>query len=280
VSAIVLSFSSYKAYKTCPKSYLLSRVERRRPVEPDYTGTLPGNVVHDLAEAYFKSSPDKQDLRTHFFDSAFDEKFKEHARSDGIRIGPDSQFKTEAEARQLIEQCRDNMVDMIRQYGLDSGDRISEGWFGTWKTPLALGEGLLVSGAFDLLHTVSDISRLFDFKASVSPYRLDPDQLTLYTMAIKRKLGISPAMAGFFCFRMRKVLWHRITPEMESNLQAAMLRAVEKIEALDLPATPSLKVCGTCDYWNTCEESSITAAPKMQPSRPEEFLVSEESVEL
>jgi len=273
---LVLSFSSWKTYKDCPAQYFKSRIAREKvpPEEYDITGTVPGTVVDSLAQYYFDRVERGYKPSTFMFDKdnkKFQEVFDHHIDKPGVHLHEESFAETVDEARDFIGELAENLADMIQAERLlegqnfilaekrsDFGKKESNPTeFGSWHTPLVINDWLSVSGAFDLYSAQERHipGRLVDWKASRSRHYLDPQQLRLYTIALKRKWGIDVGMAGFILFRIQDKIWYNFTKTQLDETVDQFVSVAKKIDAEEFDYTPTEAACRLCDFRNVCEKS-------------------------
>jgi len=280
---LVLSFSAAKLYWDCAGAYFRRYILREKsPEDKDETGTVPGNVVDQLARHFFYRVRNGYGAAKFMFDKdskSFNEKLSEYLEAPYIYLGEGTFAENEEEAKEVIGEMALNLSDMISKENLYKGkevilseDRKGTTKFGTYNNPLEVNEYLRISGAFDLYTSVNKetAGRLIDYKASNSTHYVDPHQLKLYQFALKKKWGLKTAMAGFMLFKLNRTLWHRFDDASIESTLDKFTRTAQSIVAGEFEYTPSVASCRLCPYRTNCSESMYVAEdkPKKRKVKP------------
>ena len=260
----VVSYSSLNTYATCPFSYYLKYIIRESQEEADFTGTVPGNVAHSLAEQFFEFKNKAGIVDWDIFDKNFNATFKKFIKSPNVHLSKDAFAASIPEAQRKVKMWTENLVDMIKQHGLVRDVTISEFRFGSHKNPLRLTDKLLFTGGPDIFSSdsMNKPGILVDFKASDSSFHINDKQIFLYALALKKDLGVDVSMAGFFLFKSREAVWRRVSQERLSETIAWAESIVDNIVAENFEPTPSKSACNLCPFKKTCEHSSYRCARK------------------
>ena len=247
----VLSYSSYSTYKQCPHRYYLEKVEKVPLVQEDITYTVPGRIVHDAAEHYFKTGSMEQ----------FDVKSLEDRLSDmghWSTVNYDKAYGSYDKALSLLTKSAQNLQTFLLTREKDKRF-MSEQWFGVWNAPLYLSDNLAIQGAADLIEVnPNGTALLYDFKTSWNTNNLSRDQLLLYVIAAKKKWDINVTMTSFFLLPTNKQNFFTFTEEDKTELLARFQRAADDIltNREKLPATKNDK-CKFCPFYDTCDANRI-----------------------
>ena len=247
----VLSYSAYSVYKQCPHRYYLEKVEKVPLKQEDITYTVPGRIVHDAAEHYFKTGSMEQ----------FDVKSLEDRLSDmghWSTVNYDKAYGSYDKALNLLTKSAQNLQAFLLTREKDK-KFMSEQWFGVWNAPLYLSDNLAVQGAPDLIEiNPNGTALLYDYKTSWNTSNLSRDQLLLYTIAAKLKWDVNVTMSSFFLLPTNKQNFFTFTDadktELLNRLQNTANEILTKKE--NLPATKNDK-CKFCPFYDTCEANQV-----------------------
>lgn len=255
----VVSYSSLNTYATCPYSYFLKYIIRESQEEADFTGAVPGNVAHNLAEQFFEFKNKAGIVDWDIFEKNFNATFKKYIKSPNVHFSKNAFASSVSEAQRKVKMWTENLVDMIKQHGLVRNVTISEFRFGSYKNPLKLSDKLFFTGGPDIFSSDSmdKPGILVDYKASDSSFHINEKQIFLYALALKKDLGVDVSMAGFFLFKSREAVWRRVSKERLSETIAWAESIVENIVAENFDASPSKSACNLCPFKKTCEHSSF-----------------------
>lgn len=254
----IVSYSSLDCYAKCPFSYYLKYVIRESQGEADYTGTVPGNVAHKLAENMFKHKDATGVLDFGIFEREFDSVFYKYAKGHNVYFNKDSFAPNIEQARTKVKDWADNLCGMIQTSKLAEQYTISEFRFGHHKNPLAITPKLLFTGGPDLFSSVSRDTPgvLVDYKATDSSFHLNEKQLFLYAIALKVALNVDVSMVAFFLFKSREIVWKGVNRNKVDETIAWAEFIVDQIVAERFEPTPSKTACNLCPFKLSCPSSS------------------------
>lgn len=255
----VVSYSSLNSYAQCPYSYYLRYIIRESVESADFTGTLPGNVAHKLAELFFKKKNEEGVVDWSIFETEFESVFKKYASSPNIYFGPNAFAPSKIEAKKKVKIWTMNLADMLKEQDMVKNITISEFRFGSHKSPLKLTEKLLFTGGPDIFasDSLSKPGLLVDFKASDTSFHINEKQVFLYALALMKDLGVSVSMAGFFLFKSRTFIWKRVSKERLKETVDWAESLVDLIMKEDFHPSPSKASCRLCAYNSVCKHSTF-----------------------
>lgn len=254
----IVSYSSLNTYASCPYGYYLKYIVHESQEEADFTGAVPGNVAHKLAEQFFEFKNKAGIVDWTIFNENFESVFKKYIKSPNVHLSRDAFASTTAEARAKIKLWTENLVDMLKHHNLVKAVTISEFRFGSYKNPIQLTDKLLFTGGPDLFasDSMSKPGILIDYKASETSFHINEKQLFLYAIALMQELGVKISMAGFFLFKARDVIWKRVSKARLDETIAWAESIVDAIMAKKFDAAPSKSSCNLCPFKKVCEHSS------------------------
>lgn len=260
----VVSYSSLNTYAQCPYGYYLKYIVHESAETADFTGAVPGNVSHKLAELFFKKKNEEGLVDFNVFDEHFDRIFKSYIKSPNVSLGPNAFASNVAQAKAKIKVWTENLVDMIKNHGLVKPVTISEFRFGSRKNPLQLTDKLYFTGGPDIFsaESMSSPGILVDFKASDSTFHINEKQVFLYALALQKDLHVTVSMAGFFLFKSREAVWKKVSEERLSETIAWAESIVGNIMKENFVASPSKHACNLCDFKKICKHSSYIVEKK------------------
>lgn len=256
---LVVSFSSLNTYAKCPYHYYLRYIIRESTEEADYTGTVPGNVAHILANNFFKHKEETGEVNYEIFNSLFEETLLKQLKSPNVKLSKTAFASTRQEAYLKIKGWTENLVTMIKELEVEKKKTVSEFRFGSYKNPLKLTDKLYFAGAPDLWFEVEDMEgfgNIVDYKASESTFHLNPKQLFLYAIAVEKALGLKTLMCGFFTFKTIGRSWFRFSEAARDETIMWAENIVDGIKKSNFDAYPSKANCNLCDFKQNCQFSS------------------------
>lgn len=255
----VVSYSSLNTYATCPYSYYLKYIVHESQEEADFTGAVPGNVAHSLAEQFFEFKNKAGIVDWEIFEKNFNVTFNKYIKSPNVHLSKTAFASSIPEAQRKIKLWTENLVDMLKQHGLVRPVTISEFRFGSYKNPLKLSDKLLFTGGPDLFSSdaIDKPGILIDYKASDSTFHINEKQIFLYALALRKELGVTVSMAGFFLFKAREAIWKRVSEERLSETVAWAESIVDAIMAERFEPAPSKSACNLCPFKKRCQHSSF-----------------------
>jgi len=251
---VILSYSSAHCYQVCPYSWWLQYVVRFPVKVFDITGVIPGRVIHQLADMFFKAGG----VDWSIFQTQLQPCFKRHINNSCIFWGPHAWAKDKSDAWVKIQAFRDNFVNGIKKKYFSWEWCLSEGCLGVYKKPFLLFPevDLSIIGAFDLLcgSSKSELLSLIDYKASDSTYYLDKRQLFLYTLAAMKKYEVTISKVAFFLFKPKgaKFVPYPVNKKELEDTKRWYLNIAEGIGKERFSPTPSQYACRLCKFKTAC----------------------------
>lgn len=248
---VMMSFSAWKTYKTCPQWYYREKVLRESTEEADLSYNVPGLIVHHATEYYLKNNGDDRIFNPTLLEGAV-EKHSTDPQVDLVKA-----YGSIEKVKDFTKTCGENLYRFLLTRDIIHKKYLSEAWFGTWDEPLFLSPNLATQGAPDLIEiNENNTAILYDYKATWSTKNLDKEQLLLYKIAAKQKWGINVSMCAFFLLPKNYQDYFRFTEQQEDNLLREMQQAANDILTLreNLPHTPSEK-CERCPFQSSCTHS-------------------------
>lgn len=243
------SFSKFKQYQECPEKYRLQYLEKMRlpPLSqrPFFQGQVAHKVVEQTRELLVKGEVDSLHKAFDHLDTVFDTHAAKIDWRDDVEI-----HQARLEAYTILE----NYLVLLEQMELDQGEVECEYWFGTYEKPLVRESGLRLVGAIDWLKIdrARNTALIYDAKTSQGTQYLDRRQLTLYAMAVEQIFGVSVERVGYLMLRWKKPLLYEVTAEEKDTLEQEMIAASRVVEAGGLQASPTMRLCGPCQYAGHC----------------------------
>lgn len=261
-NSLIVSYSSLDCYAKCPYCYYLKYIIRESQGDADFTGTVPGNVAHKLAEMVFKKKAETGVVDWSIFEKDFDGVFYKYAKGANVFFNKDSFAPNIGKARVLVKQWSDNLLGMLQSSNLANQFTISEFRFGHYKNPLALTPKILFTGGPDLFSSqfINMPGVLVDYKATDSEFHLNEKQLFLYAIALKVALNIDVSMAAFFLFKSGGIVWKGVQQHKLDDTLAWADFIVDQILAKRFDPTPSKTACNLCPFRLSCPSSSFFIA--------------------
>lgn len=258
---IILSYTSFSAFKSCPYLFKKKYVERVKPLIPQNNRWfVEGSVVHRCLEAGFKhSKPIDKDYVLSIFDTTFDRVFQEQKNQGVILFLPNE--TVDSIKAKCLETLRMS-IDTIRKLGMDQGDFHSEFTIGTYREPFELVKGLYIQGSVDWVRDLGENLIVSDFKTSRDTTFIKIMQLLIYVIALEKKLGKPVSQAFYLMFRSGAKVDVTLTDQKRKEAVDLLLEVNNKINVGDFTANPAEKLCKECVYRNICEFSAIKYGPK------------------
>lgn len=244
------SWSSLHSYYLCPYGWWLQYIVRFAPGIIDETGVVPGNVVHKLAELFFKAEKDWA-----IFDKEFDRIFEAEVSKSYVFLRNGQWASSKDEAYQLLKQYVANFKSILKLSGLNLKWYIVEGNIGEYSSPFYLHPYLPVVGRFDLVCGESRDSKLtlVDFKASESEFFLDKRQLIFYALMAGSLYHVSFDRVAFLLFKKKKFIPYLISEKELRDVDVWVGELVLGIKEQRFGVTPSKYACKLCRYRGCCK---------------------------
>jgi hypothetical protein len=273
------SKSSFLTYKQCPAAYAYSYVSEGVPVEPDYSGVVPGKVIGRLLDNTLRTAqvPERVycDGNKVLFDFLIDDKhlqrlFFEEVNRPKCGLHKDAWAKTPEDALRQLRAMRTTLLKIMDEQHVIQPYMLSEFRFASHQKPLRINSVVSLNGAIDLFVSEHQTKpgRLFDLKASPTDANQDPDELKLYTIAMQQ-VGIKVGMSAFLTYRggVRTPTYYSFNKADLSEFEDKLVDTARRIAANEFPYTPSEKACKFCKARDICP-SKWTSQDKTKLSLP------------
>jgi hypothetical protein len=268
-----LSYSGWKVYRDCPRSYMFRYITKPLlPLPDNKVGALYGIVVGTLFENFYKQQLWKlADPAGALLESAEAllletiERERESAAKEAVKIGADPAVWREAAVRWKpppgqkkvdynsaeavmvdIRRAIPNGVEIIRQHGFIAPKVGSE-----VVLDADFGPHRLVGRADFILRRPAPLNDLLITDGKGSRHReryTDVNQLHWYSMLFRRHTKRLPDKVCFIFWRSEPsdaVLWHSVTQDEVNQLRTDVLADVDAIETGKVRtavATPARKL--------------------------------------
>lgn len=230
-----LSATAIRAYNDCPLKYKmrLMKVPYKSRKESDL-----GSIVHDMIDAMDKRG------RPYTVDEAM-ETFR--SKMDRHMYDTTTAKKMEDDARGIFE----TYLEWV-------GNRHNEVIGTEVKIDLVV-KGVRFNGSIDRLEKTPDGEyEVIDFKTGSNPLSrpmaAKDIQLNLYAEAVRLKYGKLPRKVTLFYLKKNKEVEYSATKESMLPVLDEVKDAVGRIQSQEFEATPSAKVCRSCDYHDICDQ--------------------------
>jgi DNA helicase-2/ATP-dependent DNA helicase PcrA len=159
----------------------------------------------------------------------------------------------------------------LREQLLASGQRVvadyihdNESEFSTFEysekdVELDLGDGVSVNGRIDLVRRVdTGETYVVDFKTRerVQAEEVTEDQLSVYALGYERLTGRRPDFMEVYDLDERRRIPRSVDDGLLSATKVKVAKAAQDLRAGRLPAAPTARHCGTCDFRKMCGSSA------------------------
>ena len=248
------SFTSLKAYETCPLQYRYAHV-LKVPVWGRWTFSF-GKSMHLTLERFFRLLSERRaSAQTTLFGDAGTPSVVEPTLEELLKMYEAS----------WIDEWYDSK-ETARRY-LEKGRRILEKFYeqhsGHWPTTKAIEQGFnLKMGDYTLKGKIDRIDErdggveIVDYKTNeIVPTKLTADQkeqLLIYQMATEFVLHENPVALTYYYLTENKPISFKGTPEELTALRERITTTIVAIRRGDFAADPSPQKCRQCDFKSIC----------------------------
>lgn len=256
-----LDFSSMKDYEACPQRYKWSKIDKRKPVQPENSYyAICGIVKQKLFEEFYnqqwyKKGKDCVPFMEGLAASYFEETLK-WAKVDFT----DKIAKLTKE--QLIEEVRDGVKKGIK---IIKDHKLMTGAGGESKSEIKLIAKL--DNKIDFLGKVDFILRhsnekvwIMDGKDTAKPEKMkdvDPRQLWFYSLLYYQCYGVWPEKVGFLFWRHDTILEYDPKEGVE-DVKKWIVETYWNVRNGKFEAKPSSSNCFFCKYKAECPDYART----------------------
>jgi hypothetical protein len=272
-----LSYSGYKKFRDCARSYYHAYIAKTKPPTPDNrVGMLYGQTVGVLFEVFYadklwKEADPEAELRRGAEPTLKKTIATETSRGGILDWKASKKMKDYECEADILSDVLDTIprgLEIIRQHRLLGADAVAEDRLDSDI------QGHRFGGRADFVmrRAAPHGDRvILDGKGSKHRDKYtDVRQLHWYGLLHERKYGALPDKVAFIFWRSEPdvaVDWHTVTPAEVANLQSQVIEAMSEIEAatkVRLPvagagfaANPSEGNCRFCSYSFTCPEGQV-----------------------
>jgi CRISPR/Cas system-associated exonuclease Cas4 (RecB family) len=242
-----LSYTGFKKYVSCPQSYYLEYIERKRPKVQDGRNTLNGNAMHNLLEDYIN----RGEREPEYFIENIDRVWHE-TMLDCEHIV----WRHDDDANNLLRKAREwavNLADLMEEADLDLAKCESE-----LKADTVVnvnGIRLKMGARLDIVmkNSYNDYV-FFDLKASENRAVMEFDQLVWYSIALGAYLGdkSQPKVGGYILPGFKEVKAYHINDKAKDRLMRRLSQVLENIQNKKFDPLPEDKKCYWCDVAFAC----------------------------
>jgi len=235
-----LSQSSLSMWHRCPLQWMFRYVENLPTEVPKNHAAILGTALHEVIDEMYK----KENFNFKFLSNNWKEVFTKVCDKENIKF--------------------DNVKQ--EQYRIREGHKILGVYFNSaskrgflippisteasFKVPL---KSFSLIGRIDLVIKPKDEILIIDYKSSkreITQKQLDNDkQLTFYSWAARKELGIREEKVGLFYLRTGNIIWSKRERNDYLSLAMEAIQAMKKIRAGKF--YPSFR-CRFCEYPESC----------------------------
>lgn len=245
--SVTISYSKLSAFIFCPFKYKLIYVNDWKVPPTPYISL--GQTVHKVLEEFHKRNLSAVDEIFSLYDELW------------VNLG----FEDAAETVEFYESGRKMLVDYLSWE--DSRKKEGIVTFAAEKEfEFKLGRHK-VKGIIDRIDKYPDGAyEVIDYKThrdEWTPERLENDlQLAIYSMGLKKSLGITPAKLSYLFLNQNKYVSVVKTSKHEDDAKRIVLGVAGKISREEF--VPNTKSCWKCDFKQKCPNSveKINVAPE------------------
>lgn len=256
-----VSYSAKNQYDGCPRQYRYDRVEKVKPDFPSYISSVVGKAIHETVSLFYKS----EQFTLDFLLETWPQQFKKQVeRSHYI-------FKNAGKEEKCIEigiEILTKFYNTAKELGLLVRPIKTE-WRGEVVVTSKSGRQYKVVFVLDLVIVLpSGVIVILDFKSG--SYRLTQqevdinEQLTIYSMGLRKVLGITEEKVGLWYIRYGEVLYSTRTESDYEKVIEAIDQDWQKIRAGEF--NPSYQGCFLCPFSRRCEAEDNSAKMKIDQS--------------
>ena len=249
---LYISYSSKKAYLTCPRQYWYMYVSKEKG-EFDAKNSLFGNSIGKLFEWFYnKKLWIKSDVKQHLIRS-IEIALDESAGKDNFDLKSDLEFK--AKITQELQDCVISTLEIIRKYKLIAPVSNAEVKLNTiFKTKDLI---LKLGGRADFVHYF-DKNNIWILDGKGSKHRekyIDINQLVWYAVQHYLKYHIVPNRLGFIFYKFPQdpITWISLTDQLMRSVLDETVSISKQIISKQFSTTPSVS-CRNCPFKSKCND--------------------------
>jgi CRISPR/Cas system-associated exonuclease Cas4 (RecB family) len=245
-----LSYTGFKKYVSCPQSYYLEYIEKKRPPMEDQRNTLNGNSLHQLLEDYIKIGDGDVDWLLNNSDRVWDETL---ASSYVL-------WKHDDDSQAVLEKMRmftTNLAALLKDSAINTAvmDGSASPELKADTVVNINGTRLKMAGRVDLLIKNSYNDYIFyDLKASENRSIMEFDQLVWYSIVLGAYLKDmeQPTMGGYILPGFSEIKTYKIPAQAREKLLSRLDEVLRRIREGIWTPMPEDKVCFWCPVKYCC----------------------------
>src|SRR5207244_2628022 len=154
---------------------------------------------------------------------------------------------------------------VLRDYLHDNQKLLDKIEFSEKQVEISLGDGVTVNGRIDLVRRIdTGETTIVDLKSSERAQAEDVTeaQLHVYALGYQDLTGRRPDYVETYELDERKRKPRSVDDEFITEVKTRVRDAADALRTGTLPAVPSPKKCGTCDYRGMCTAGRAVAGTK------------------
>jgi len=245
-----LSYTGFKKYVSCPQSYYLEYIEKKRPKVEDSRNMLNGNSLHQLLEDYIKLGEGDTQWLLDNGDRVWDETL-----ADSYVI-----WKHDEDAQNVLGKMRmftTNLAALLDDTTINEAimDGSASPELKADTVVNVNGTYLKMAGRLDLVikNRYNDYI-FYDLKASENRAIMEFDQLVWYSVVLGAYLGDmeQPTMGGYILPGFNEVKTYKIPQEAREKLLTRLEEVLRRIREKIWTPMPEDKTCFWCPVKYCC----------------------------
>ena len=163
----------------------------------------------------------------------------------------------------LKRQLEESAEQVLQHYLKDNRDLFDKIEFSEKQIEISLGDGVTVVGRIDLVRRIdTDETTIVDLKSSdrVQTEEVTEAQLHVYALGYRDLTGRRPDFVEIYQLEERKRKPRSVDDDFIDDVKNKVREAATALRTSTLPANPSQKKCGTCDYRGMCSAGARAVA--------------------
>ncbi len=248
-----VSYSSKFLYNWCGRQYFYERVAKVKPDFPPRISTIVGKAIHAIVSRMYKEEKFVLDLLIESWPSYF----YDYLKRDGFTF---SNQETEQRWLNIGEGILRKFYEEASKRGMFVKPVKTE-WRGELIVTAKSGRQYRLVFVVDLIVQVGDKLYIIDFKSGsfkLNQAEVDQnDQLTFYSLGVRRVLKIIEDNLGLFYLRYGTILWTTRDEKSFEALVEAIDEDWQKIAAKEFPAT--YHNCHLCSFSRRCSAEDLSS---------------------
>ena len=245
-----LSYTGFKKYVSCPQSYYLEYIEKKRPKVEDSRNMLNGNSLHQLLEDYIKLGEGDTQWLLDNGDRVWDETL-----ADSYVI-----WKHDEDAQNVLGKMRmftTNLAALLDDTTINEAimDGSASPELKADTVVNVNGTYLKMAGRLDLVikNRYNDYT-FYDLKASENRSIMEFDQLVWYSIVLGAYLNRmdQPVMGGYLLPGFNEIKTYKIPQEAREKLLARLEEVLRRIRQKIWTPMPEDRMCFWCPVKYLC----------------------------